>query len=87
MDIMGTVTFAFVVAKPLMGSKPPLLVKQTVTAECLQPVGHGDICSIESVIYPARFSIVNIRKDSVKTLLVTAIFSLGGIIYRGFSLS
>lgn len=46
MDIMGTVTFTFVIAKPLMGSNPPPLAKQKLSAEGLQLVGHRGIYTI-----------------------------------------
>ncbi|CAG8887283.1 unnamed protein product [Penicillium egyptiacum] len=43
MDIMGTVTFTFVIAKPLMSSNTPPLAKQKLSAEGLQLVGHRDV--------------------------------------------
>ncbi|KAJ5490167.1 hypothetical protein N7453_010992 [Penicillium expansum] len=75
MDIIGTVTFTFVIAKPLMGSIPPPLTKQKLSAGGLQLVGHRGIYAFLSALYGDRFSIANTRKDLVKTLPITASFN------------
>ncbi|CAI7587877.1 unnamed protein product [Penicillium glandicola] len=62
MNVMGTITFTFVVAKPLMGSNSPPLAKQHFSTERLQLVGHRGISSIEPGLYAARLSIADVKK-------------------------
>ncbi|KZN83920.1 Glycerophosphodiester phosphodiesterase [Penicillium chrysogenum] len=91
MDIIGTIAFTFVIAKPLMGSNTPPLVKQKLSAEGLQLVGHRGLGqntashsqlqlgenTIESFLSAARLgaSYVELTRD------------LTPIIYHDFSLS
>jgi glycerophosphodiester phosphodiesterase len=75
MDIIGTVTFTFVIAKPFMGSNTPPLMKQKLSAEGLQLVGHRGNNSIQSALYTAIYGIADSRKDLIKTLPVTVSFS------------
>jgi glycerophosphodiester phosphodiesterase len=75
MDIIGTVTFTFVIAKPLMCSNTPPLVKQKLSAEGLQLVGHRGTNSIQSALHAAIYSNADTRKGLVKTLPVTVNFS------------
>lgn len=75
MDIIGTVAFTLVIAKPLMGSYTPPLTEQKRSAEGIQLVGHRGTNSIQSALYTAIYRIADTRKDLVKKLPVTVSFS------------
>ncbi|KAJ6190497.1 hypothetical protein N7519_000518 [Penicillium mononematosum] len=75
MDIIGTVTFTFVIAKPFMGSNTPPLMKQKLSAEGLQLFGN------DPFKWNAPFAFANMQPDVQLTR------DLLPIIYHDFSLS
>ncbi|KAJ5951076.1 uncharacterized protein N7479_009489 [Penicillium vulpinum] len=95
MEIIGTVTFTFVISKPLMGSNPPLLAKQQLLEEGLQLVGHRGLGqntanpsqlqlgenTIESFLSAAKLGASYVEFDVQLTR------DLVPIIYHDFSLS
>ncbi|KAJ5799446.1 uncharacterized protein N7518_001514 [Penicillium psychrosexuale] len=95
MEVMGTITFTFVIAKPFMGSNFPLLAKQKLSVEGLQLVGHRGLGqntanhsqlqlgenTIESFLSAARLGASYVEFDVQLTR------DLLPIIYHDFSLS
>jgi glycerophosphodiester phosphodiesterase len=72
MDLMGTVTFTSIIAKPLTCSNTSSSPKQDLERETLQIVGHRGICNSKSAESVTQRLLTNTEKDLVRTRPIAA---------------
>jgi glycerophosphodiester phosphodiesterase len=75
MDIMGTVTFTCIIAKPLASSETPSSPKQELEKDTFQVVGHRGIYNAQPAEFVTQFTFPDAEQDSVKTRPIAASFS------------